>query len=184
VQSAPVITLQPTNQTVCLDHTVTFTAAATGVPTPTVQWQVSLNGGANFFNIPGATSTTLSFPVLVPDENTEYRAVFKNTFGTTTTNAAKLTVDTKPDVTHQPHDQFVHAGHTVSFTAAASGKPTPTVQWQVSTNGGATWTNIAGATSTTLTFTATHAEDENRYRAVFTNSCGSDTSHSARLDVD
>src|SRR5207302_1285862 len=51
--------------------------------------------------------------------------------------------------------------------------PTPTVQWQVSTNGGTIWSDISGATSTTLTVTApTVAQSGNKYRAVFTNSCG------------
>ena len=30
----------------------------------------------------------------------------------------------------------------MTFTAAASGTPTPTVQWQVSTDGGVTFTDI------------------------------------------
>jgi CSLREA domain-containing protein len=183
VQSVPVITLQPTDQTVCVDHRVTFTAAATGVPTPTVQWQISFNGGANWINIPGATSTTLSFPALIPIDTTEYRAVFTNTFGSTDTNAATLTVDTPPEETIQPFDQIVSAGQNVTFTAAARGRPTPTVQWQVSTDGGATYTDIAGATSTALTFTATAAENGNRYRALFTNQCGSDATRGALLIV-
>src|SRR2546422_6450849 len=57
----PTITTQPANQTVTVGQTATFTAAATGSPTPTVQWQVSTDGGATFNNVSGATSTTLSF---------------------------------------------------------------------------------------------------------------------------
>ena len=58
------------------------------------------------------------------------------------------------------------AGQSASFTAAASGTPAPTVQWQVSTDGGATFTNLSGATSTTLSFTAAQAQSGNKYRAV------------------
>jgi hypothetical protein len=36
------------------------------------------------------------------------------------------------------------AGQTATFTVAASGNPAPTVQWQVSTNGGSTWSDISG----------------------------------------
>src|SRR5882724_1744004 len=57
----PTITTQPANQTVTAGQTATFTAAATGSPTPTVQWQVSTDGGTTFSNVSGATSTTLSF---------------------------------------------------------------------------------------------------------------------------
>jgi len=184
VTSKPFITTQPTNKTVCEDTNVTFTAAASGVPTPTVQWQVSFDGGVHWYNIPGATSTTLKFPAPEEANGTKYRAVFTNTFGSTATNAATLTVNTEPEITTQPNDQEVRKGQKVTFTAAANGRPTPTVQWQVSTNGGKTWTNISGATSTKLTFTATAAQDENRYRAVFTDPCGKVTTRAATLDVD
>ena len=46
------------------------------------------------------------------------------------------------------------------------------MQWQVSTDNGANWNNLAGATSTTLSLTQpTVAMSGNRYRAVFTNTC-------------
>ena len=61
-----------------------------------------------------------------------------------------ITVNRAPAVTTEPANQSVNAGDTATFTAAASGYPTPTVQWQVSTNGGSSFSNIGGATSTTL----------------------------------
>lgn len=74
---------------------------------------------------------------------------------------------------------------TVQFTAAAIGYPAPTVQWQVSANGGATYTNIPGATGTTLTLGGlTIGMNNNRYRAVFTNSLGSRESAAAVLRVE
>src|SRR5262249_54360500 len=48
ILAPPVVTGQPANQTVGEGNSVTFTATASGVPTPTVQWQVSANGGATF----------------------------------------------------------------------------------------------------------------------------------------
>ena len=47
-----------------------------------------------------------------------------------------------PTVTTQPASQTVTAGQTATFTAAASGNPTPTVQWQVSTDSGSTFSDI------------------------------------------
>src|SRR5438093_6980382 len=41
----------------------------------------------------------------------------------------------------------VCAGSSVSFIASASGSPAPTVQWQVSADNGATFTDVPGATS-------------------------------------
>ena len=88
-----------------------------------------------------------------------------------------------PTVKLQPANQTVSNGSAVGFTAAASGTPVPTVQWQVSTNGGATFSNVAGATATTLTFNAALAESGNQYRAVFTNASGSATTNAATLTV-
>src|SRR6266850_1944689 len=89
----PTITTQPTNQTVAAGQTATFTAAATGSPTPTAQWQVSTDGGVTFSNVSGATSTTLSFTTTLSQNGNRYRAVFTNAAGTATTTAATLTVN-------------------------------------------------------------------------------------------
>jgi len=185
VQFAPTATTNPASQTVSAGQNVTFTAAATGNPTPTVQWQVSTNGGTSYSNIAGATSTTLTLTSTTASQNGyKYRAVFTNSVGSTTTTAATLTVRFAPAVTTSPASQTVSAGHSVTFSAAATGNPTPTVQWQVSTNGGSTYTNISGATHATLTFNSTTAgQNGYLYRAVFTNSLGSTTTTAAVLTV-
>ena len=183
---APVVTTNPSNQTVNAGQPASFTAAASGTPTPTVQWQVSTNGGSSFTAISGATSTTYTFTTTAAASGSLYRAVFTNSSGTATTTAATLSVNTPntaPVVTTNPINQAVNAGQSVSFTAAASGTPTPTVQWQVSTNGGSSFTPISGATSTTYTFTATAAQSGYRYRAVFTNVVGPAATTAATLSV-
>ena len=87
-----------------------------------------------------------------------------------------------PAVTTQPASQTKCAGLNVSFNSAASGSPAPTVQWQESTNG-TTWNNITGATTSTLTFTTTAADNNKQYRAVWTNIAGTVTSNAATLTV-
>jgi hypothetical protein len=152
---------------------------------PTLQWQFSTDGGATFSNVAGATTTTLSVPnVLAGQNGTKFRAVFANSSGTATTTAATLTVHFPPVVTTNPLSQSVTAGSNVTFIAVASGNPTPTVQWQQSTDGGGTFTNIAGATSTTLSLPAVSAAaNGNQYRAVFINSTGGATTTVATLTV-
>jgi hypothetical protein len=180
------VTSNPTNQTVTAGQTATFTATATGTPTPTVQWQLSTNSGSSWSNISGATSTTYSFTAASTQNGNEFRAVFTNSVGSATTTAATLTVNTTtsaPTITTQPSNVTVTAGQTANFTAAATGTPTPTVQWQLSTNSGSTWSNITGATSTTYSFTAATSQSGSEYRAVFTNSAGSATSNAATLTV-
>jgi autotransporter passenger strand-loop-strand repeat protein len=178
---APTITLNPTSQTVTAGNLVTFTATASGSPLPTVQWQVSMSGGP-FTNIPGATSTTLSFPSAASQNGNQYRAVFTNSAGHATTLVATLTVIspvTPPQIVTNPSDLTVPVGSTVTFTASATGNPPPTVQWQVSTGGA--FTNIPGATALTYFFVATASDSGNRYQAVFTNSSGTATTTAATL---
>jgi hypothetical protein len=88
-----------------------------------------------------------------------------------------------PVVTTQPADQTVAVGQPVSFSAAASGNPAPTVQWQVSTDSGLNWNDVSGATATTLAFVAQASENGNQYHAAFTNAAGSATSDPATLTV-
>ncbi len=98
-QSPPVVSQNPVSQSVDAGSTVTFTAAATGSPTPTVQWDVSTNGGTTFTPIAGAVSTTYAFTATaaVNGQQYQYKAVFRNAAGTTTTTTATLTVDIVPD---------------------------------------------------------------------------------------
>ncbi|MDT4925785.1 MAG: large repetitive protein, partial [Pseudonocardiales bacterium] len=277
VDRAPAVTLNPSDQAVQPGDPVSFTAAGTGFPTPTVKWQRSVDGGTNFTDIASATSTTYSFTAAAADSGNRYRALFTNVTDisrTATSTAATLTVQQPPSftsattatfvtgtagsftittsgqptvsaitktgslpsglaftdngngtatvagtpaantggtyplgltavngvapagtqslavqvnqapaVTGNPSDQLVNPGTPVSFTAAATGVPTPTVQWQRSTDGGSSYSNIAGATSATYSFTATSADSGNRYRAVFTNVVSTATSTAALLQV-
>ena len=127
VDQAPAITLQPANQIVGSGTTATFSAAATGFPSPTVQWQVSTNGGSSFSDITGATSDTYSFTATQANNGDDYRAVFSNGIASdATTHAATLTVRTRPDIltggsaTAMEHQPF-------SFTVRSVGSPTPTL---------------------------------------------------------
>ncbi|MEY4011433.1 MAG: hypothetical protein RIT22_557, partial [Bacteroidota bacterium] len=110
----------------------------------------------------------------------------------TGTYAAATTAGSASVITAQPTDQTVTSGVTVTFTAAVTaGSGTTNYQWQLSTNGGSTWTNIAnagvysGATTTTLTLSAvTGAMNEYRYQLNITQSdfaCGNLTTNPARL---
>ena len=88
---APAITLHPSNQTVNAGQTASFTSTASGTPAPTVKWQVS--SGGPYTDIPGATSTTYSFATASGDNGKSYHAVFTNSAGSATSNAATLTVN-------------------------------------------------------------------------------------------
>jgi hypothetical protein len=274
VNAPPTVSTSPTDQTVLAGSSPSFTATAGGYPAPTIQWQVSTNGGSTFTDISGATSSPLSFTATASQNQNQYRAVFTNGSGTATTAAAILTVHVPPSITSSatanftagtnssfaittsglpavsainesgtlpsglsftdngdgtasiagtaaahsggvypvtlnatngispdasqslsvvvsaaptvttnPSDTTVAPGVGATFSAAADGYPVPTVQWQVSTDGGSTFTDISGATSTSYTVTATTTLDGSLYRAVFTNTIGSATSTAGKLIV-
>ncbi len=185
---AVTITTQPVAREVTEGETATFTAAATGFPTPTVQWQVSTNGGGSWSNVSGAASDTLNVEHTTTSESGyEYQAVFTNEVSKATTTPATLTVKAlkeAPAVTENPADRAVLVGEDAVFEAAASGLPAPTVQWQLSTDHGGAWSDVSGATSDTLTVpSATTSENGYEYRAVFTNEVSSATSAAATLTV-
>jgi hypothetical protein len=90
--SAPLITSNPSSVRVAAGGVVTFSATATGSPTPTVQWQVSTDSGFSFSSVPGASSTTFSFAAHLADTGKAFRAVFSNSQGAVATAFATLTV--------------------------------------------------------------------------------------------
>ncbi len=165
VSVAPVVTTQPQGGTITSGGSLDLTAAASGQPAPTVQWQFrSFAAGATWGDVFGATAGTYAAP-----EPGTYRAVFTNVGGSVTTEEVAVTM--APVVTTQPVAGTITAGGSLDLTAAASGGPTPTVQWQFrSFDPGAAWGDVNGATSPTHS-----ATQPGTYRAVFTNSAGSAT---------
>jgi len=209
-QSQPTVTLEPSSQTTSIAGSASFVSAASGDPVPTVQWQVSTDGGGSFSNLSngaqgdgsmvgGATTGTLTISNTQADQNgVQYRALFSNPAGSVPSDIATLTVtqpcNSVPTVTTQPVGQSISPGGTADFTSAATGC-TPTVQWQVSSNSGSTWSNLSNGTqsdgsvvsgTTTDELAISNVQtDENgdEYEAVFTNSAGSSDSTSATLSV-
>jgi plastocyanin len=172
--SVPVFTTQPVSQTVTVGSPVTFLAAASGTPAPTYQWQ------KNGVNISGATSTAYTISSVVTGIAGTATVVATNSAGSATSNGAVLTVNSAqsaPVFVVQPASQTVTAGSSVTFSAAASGSPTPTYQW---------WKNgrrISGATSASYTIANVTTSNAGTYTVVATNSFGSATSKGAVLTV-
>ncbi len=127
ISVAPAITTQPTSQTVSAGQSATFTAAASGNPAPSVQWQISIDGGGSFSDLTGATSATLSFSTTAGQNGYEYRAVFTNGADTATSNAVTLTVGNPPPVIIPPTSPPSGAGATpIPPTAQATATSVPT----------------------------------------------------------
>jgi hypothetical protein len=187
VEGAPKITSQPTDRTVLVGETAAFEAAASGEPQPTVQWEESTDVGKSWHAIGAATSNKLEVAEAKESQSkNEYRATFKNSKGEKQTRAATLTVlaPKAPEVTRPPSNATVTEGETAAFEASASGTPEPKVQWEASSNGGASWSPVAGAESGRLLVAgAKVSQSGSSYRARFTNKSGAAVSAAATLTV-
>jgi alpha-tubulin suppressor-like RCC1 family protein len=185
VHLAPAVTKQPVSVTVEEGQNAVFEVAGVGFPEPSVQWEVSVNGGGVWTGVAGGTSDQLTIAKTKTSENgSEYRATYKNSVGTATSHIATLTVQLAPAVTRQPLDATVEEGQSAVFEASGSGFPTPSEQWEISTDAGASWSPVAGATEPQLIIaSATIAENGSEYRGVFTNAAGKVTSNVATLTV-
>ncbi|MBN9619589.1 MAG: hypothetical protein J0H43_07640, partial [Actinobacteria bacterium] len=147
VDQPAAVSTNPGNQTVLVGGTASFTATATGYPTPTVQWQLSTDGGTTFANIAGATSSPLSFTATAAQNGNEYRAVFTNPGGSATTTAATLTVQQAPTFTSAGSTTFT-AGTAGTFTVTTSGIPNPAISESGALPSGVTLTDNGDGTAT------------------------------------
>jgi Subtilase family len=87
---APVISMQPQNQTNFLKGSLTFTAAVVGKTPLKYYWE------KNGVKIPGATTTTLTLNNLTAANVATYTMVATNIYGSTTTSNATFTLVPNP----------------------------------------------------------------------------------------
>jgi protein CpxP len=141
-------------------------------------------------SVSGAISATLTLTAVpIGCDGAVFSAVAANGVSPdAASNGAALTVNptsAAPTITLQPVAVSVPTAATATFTSAASGVPSPTVQWYQSTDGGSTWALINGATSASFTTPANGLADSGKlFRAVFTNASGSVNSNAAMLTVE
>jgi hypothetical protein len=172
--AAPVVTRAPSSVTLLAGGTTSLSVTYTGTPAPTFQWYQ--DGAA----IAGATSATLTLTNVTASTAGAYTVKLTNSLGSVTSAVATVTVtqaSVAPSLSAAPASQTVVAGDPVQFTVAASGTPTPALQWLK--NGVA----IAGATDATLSLAAVQLSDAGTYTATASNSVGSVTSAGAQLTV-
>ncbi|HMW22232.1 MAG TPA: DUF1566 domain-containing protein [Burkholderiaceae bacterium] len=183
----PVITAHPQSVSVTEPTSAVFVASATGSPTPTVQWQLSTDGGVSYSSISGARALSFDTGATSISQNGWlYRAVFTNSVGSVASSGALVTVQrasVAPYVIKNPTAATVTVGQQAQFTVEFGGTPTPAIQWQVSTDG-VGWSNVNGATSSSyLTPTLGLSDHGKRYRATAFNMVGAVNSNPALLSV-
>jgi hypothetical protein len=93
-------------------------------------------------------------------------------------------------ITAQPTPVTIFPGDNTSFNVTATGKGTLNYQWQLSTNGGTSWTNLAntinysGCTTPSLVLSAIpQTYNTYKYRCIITGLCPSTISNAVILTV-
>lgn len=186
VYGAPFFYDQPYSQSVIAGSTATFSVSVGDLPTPSVQWQRSDDGGVSWADIAGASGNNYTTPATVAgDDGAQFRVIASNSEGSATSDAVTLTVTaaSAPVFTTQPQNGSAAAGTEVIFTVVASGTPGPTYQWQESTDNGTSWSNIYGATNASLDVVVNRSTSQKKYRAVASNSEGTAFSGAVMVEM-
>jgi predicted outer membrane repeat protein len=174
VYSAPSISNQPAAVSVCQNTTANFSVTAGG-SNLTYQWQQRPYGSSVWSNCTGTSATTANYSIpSVPPaiNNYSYRCIINGSCDPgDTTVIVDLTVKSLPSVVTQPGNQSVCEGANASFTVSGSGTGISYL-WQESTDGGTTWNNLTGQTTTTLNLTSvTIGMSGYKYRCVISGDC-------------
>ncbi|MBC8009854.1 MAG: PQQ-dependent sugar dehydrogenase, partial [Burkholderiales bacterium] len=118
---APGISTQPTSRTVSQGQSTTFTVTVSGTQPLSYQWQ------RNNANIAGATAASYTRVAALADNGTTYRVIVTNGFGSATSNAATLTVNSTANPTNpvatitQPTAGTLYSGGTaLSFAGTGT----------------------------------------------------------------
>jgi RHS repeat-associated protein len=182
---AAAITAPPASQSVVAGATATFTVVA--INATDYQWQRSTDGGSSYSDIDGATAASYTTPVTaLSDSGTRYRVIVSGVSNSVTSAVAILTVTDgslpPAAITTSPASQSVVAGATATFTVIATN--VTGYQWQRSTDGGASYSDLGGATAASYTTPVTALSDSGtRYRVIVSGISNSVTSASALLTV-
>ena len=115
----PSITSHPSNRTVAVGQSATFSVTASGAAPLSYQWQ------RNGANIVGATSSSYTLAsAQASDNGVRFRTVVTNSFGTATSNEATLTVTSNmapvATITQPAAGSLYSGGQTINFAGSAT----------------------------------------------------------------
>lgn len=167
VNALPVITQQPSSQTVNEGGNINLEVTATGATG--YQWK---KDGSD---IPSATDATYSKSGALPADAGSYTCVVTGAGGSVTSSPANVTVKALPVITQQPTNQEITEGETLTLNVVATGATG--YQWKKGEE------DILDATTATYTKEGATAADAGSYTCVVTGAGGSVTSNAATVTV-
>ncbi|NDF99165.1 MAG: hypothetical protein EB101_09630, partial [Chitinophagia bacterium] len=172
--SAPAISSQPQDATVCTGDNATFTVAAN---TGSYQWQQRSNAAGVWTTISGATNASYTVSsATTAISGSQYRCIITSICGSSTSNNATLTVNSATAITQQSASQTICTGSGTTLSITSTGTDLR-YQWQVNTGSGftdlANGPNYGGVTTNSLSITNSMVSMSGyQYRCVVTGSCG------------
>jgi hypothetical protein len=164
---SPQIVTAPADVTALVGENVAFSVAATGRPVPAYQW--TFDGE----DVVGAANPTLFLSDVSFEDQGAYAVTVSNEAGTTTTNAALLTVTSlSPAFVTQPEALAIPEGSTAAFSAAVAGLAPLELKW--SRNGVALTDDerVEGSDTDTLLIHSVRLTDIGSYSLSATNAGG------------
>jgi hypothetical protein len=173
VAGSPRITSQPTNKTVTIGGTATFSVVAD----PGSLFYKWFFGDINN-PIEGATNSSMSLVNVQTNQAGDYFVLVTNTYGQTFSSNATLTVTTEPTFLSQPVSQTTGPGGTAVFSAIANGSAPIYYQWFFNLTNA-----ISGATNTSLVLSNIQEIQSGVYSVQASNSSGMVASSNAVLSI-
>jgi hypothetical protein len=174
---APVITGNPSNATTCDGGTAQFSVTSvSGIPTPTLEWQVSTDNGNSWNTVTGgdysgANTTTLTVNNVTGKNGYQFRlraynGINPDAYSTAATLTITTPVTPTVSITSSDNDNTFCSGTSVTFTATASNLGGGTVDYQWKVNG-----NNVGSNQNTYTTTALVNGDQVSCVITITGGC-------------
>lgn len=167
VNALPVITQQPSSQTINEGGNISLEVTATGATG--YQWK---KDGSD---IPSATEATYSKSGALPADSGSYTCVVTGAGGSVTSSPATVIVNALPVITQQPTNQEITEGETLTLNVVATGATG--YQWKKGEE------DILDATAATYTKEGATTADAGSYTCVVTGAGGSVTSNAATVTV-
>lgn len=150
---APRIAIQPRDTSAPLGSGTFLTAEADGSPSPREQWYSEIEGSSKWLKVPNGTGPSITVRATPKTNLTQYRAVFTNSHGSTTTKTVSVIV-------YQDMSTWAGYAETGSVFSAASAQWTvPTVRCAPKSNDESSqWVGIDGYEATKVEQLGTDAD--------------------------
>ena len=171
VNRVPIITTQPTGDSVCIGLNKTFNILATAIPSATYQWF------KNDTIINNANQSSFTLDSLKLSNAGNYKCIISNLCGTDTSFEVNLYIKQPPNIITQPIGNSACVGDSVLLTLSASGTNPIVYSWYCSSQ------LINSNNSSDFELNLTNSSQTNNYKCTVSNSCGFKTSDIITITV-